>query len=159
MQSVMRVPERRSWCVLVAALVLACVFPLTARAASPEIFTGPVKGVAINGYDPVAYFTESKPVAGKADITYSWKGTTWRFASAQNRDAFQTNPDKYAPQYGGYCAYAVAKGYTAKTDPQAWRVVDDKLYLNYSKSVQSTWEKDIPGYIKSADRNWPDVLK
>jgi YHS domain-containing protein len=159
MRSITRSSGRPTWRVLAAAFVLACIVPLAASAASPEIFTGPVKGVAINGYDPVAYFTAHKPVAGKADITHSWKGATWRFASAQNRDAFRAAPEKYAPQYGGYCAYAVAKGYTAKTDPQAWRVVDDKLYLNYSKSVQGTWEKDIPGYIKSADKNWPGVLK
>jgi YHS domain-containing protein len=158
MRSILPVPGRGLWRVLAVA-VLVCAVPSVARAESPEVFTGSIKGVAINGYDPVAYFTEKKPVAGKADITHSWKGTTWRFASAQNRDAFKAAPEKYAPQYGGYCAYAVAKGYTAKTDPQAWRVVDDKLYLNYSKSVQSTWEKDIPGYIRSGNKNWPAVLK
>ena len=96
---------------------------------------------------------------GKADITYSWKGATWRFASAQNRDAFKADPEKYAPQYGGYCAYAVSQGATAKGDPKVWSVVDGKLYLNLSASVQKTWEKDVPGYIKSADKNWPEVLK
>ncbi len=159
MQSILRVSESRFWRVLAAAFVLACALPFAASAASPEIFTGSIKGVAINGYDPVAYFTEKKPVAGKADITYSWKGATWRFASAQNRDTFKANPEKYAPQYGGYCAYAVAKGSTAKTEPEAWSIVADKLYLNYSKGVQRTWEKDIPGYIKAADRNWPGVLQ
>jgi len=159
MQLIIRVFGSPLWRALAAAFVLACMVPLAARAASPEIFTGSVKGVAINGYDPVAYFTEKKPVAGKADITLDWKGATWRFASAQNRDSFKAAPEKYAPQYGGYCAYAVAKGSTAKTDPQAWRVVNDKLYLNYSKGVQSTWEKDIPGYIKAANQNWPGVLK
>jgi YHS domain-containing protein len=159
MQSIVRVSESRFWRVLAAAFVLAWALPLTASAASPEIFTGSIRGVAINGYDPVAYFTERKPVAGKADITWSWKGATWRFATAQNRDAFKASPEKYAPQYGGYCAYAVAKGSTAKTEPEAWSIVADKLYLNYSKGVQRTWEKDIPGYIRAADRNWPGVLR
>ncbi len=148
---------------VLAAVILVCAVPLAAplaaQAASPELFTGLVKGVAVGGYDPVAYFTEYKPVAGKADITYSWKGATWRFASEQNRDAFKANPEKYAPQYGGYCAYAVSQGATAKGDPKVWTVVDGKLYLNLSSSVQKTWEKDIPGYIKSADKNWPGVLK
>lgn len=159
MQTIVRVSESRFWRVLAAAFMLAWVLPLTASAASPEIFTGSIKGVAINGYDPVAYFTENKPVAGKADITYSWKGATWRFATAQNRDAFKASPERYAPQYGGYCAYAVAKGSTAKTEPEAWSIVADKLYLNYSKGVQRTWEKDTPGYIKAADKNWPGVLR
>lgn len=159
MQSILRAfgsPSRR---VLVAALVFVCLAPLAARAASPEIFTGLVKGVAVGGYDPVAYFADHKPVPGKADITYSWKGATWRFASTQNRDSFKANPENYAPRYGGYCAYAVSQGATAKGDPQVWKIVDGKLYLNLSPSVQKLWEKDIPGYIKAADKNWPGVLK
>jgi YHS domain-containing protein len=144
---------------VVAALILACAAPLAAQAKSPEIFTGLVQGVAAGGYDPVAYFTDHKPVPGKADITLSWKGATWRFASAQNREAFKASPEKYAPQYGGYCAYAVAQKATAKGDPKQWRIVDGKLYLNLSASVQKTWEMDIPGYIKAADKNWPEVLK
>lgn len=159
MSSLARMLQVRWRTVLAAVFILVCAAPPAAWAASPEVFTGDIKGVAINGYDPVAYFTEKKPVAGKADITHAWKGVIWRFVSTQNLDLFKTAPEKYAPQYGGYCAYAVANGYTAKTDPDAWSIVDDKLYLNYSKSVQSTWEKDIPGYIRSADRNWPDVLK
>ena len=98
------------WRVPVAAFMLACALPLAAHAASPEIYTGLVKGVAVGGYDPVAYFTEHKPVPGRGDILYSWKGVTWRFASKANRAAFMANPEKYAPQYGGYCAYAFGGG-------------------------------------------------
>jgi YHS domain-containing protein len=152
-------PAARFCRVVVAAFVLACAAPLVAQAASPEIFTGLVKGVAVGGYDPVAYFTERKAVPGKPDITYFWKGAAWRFASEQNRDAFKAAPAKYAPQYGGYCAYAVALGSTAQGDPKSWHIVDGKLYLNLSPAVQKLWEKDIPGYIKSADKNWPSVLK
>ncbi len=159
MRPIMRPWTGPFWRVLAAALMLACVTPIGARAAAPEIFTGLVKGVAVGGYDPVAYFTDHKPVPGKADITYSWKGATWQFASARNRDAFKASPAKYAPQYGGYCAYAVAQGATAKGDPKSWTVVDGKLYLNLSPSVQKLWKKNIPGYIKAADKNWPGVLK
>jgi YHS domain-containing protein len=159
MRSIMRPLAAPIWRLLTVAFMLFCVSPLTTQAKSPKIYTGLVQGVAVGGYDPVAYFTEHKPVQGKTDITYSWKGVMWRFASAQNRDAFKAAPEKYAPQYGGYCAYAVAKGGTAKGDPMAWHIVDGKLYLNVNASVQKIWEKDIPGYIKAAEKNWPDVLK
>ena len=159
MQSITRSIGSPLWRALAVIIVLACGAPLAARAASPEIFTGLVKGVAVGGYDPVAYFAEHKPVPGKADITYSWKDATWRFASKENRDLFGANPGKYAPRYGGYCAYAVSQGAIAKGDPQVWKIVDRKLYLNLSPSVQKLWENDIPGYIKAADKNWPGVLK
>ena len=159
MQTIMRALAGPCWRVLAAAFILACAAPLAAHAAAPEIFTGLVKGVAVGGYDPVAYFTAHKPVMGKGDISYAWKGATWRFASEKNRDAFKADPEKYAPQYGGYCAYAVSQGATAKGDPKVWTVVDGKLYLNLSPGVQKRWENDIPGYIKAADKNWPDVLK
>ncbi len=139
-------------------LAVAGVLRWPARAAEPPIFTGLVKGVAVGGYDPVAYFTEKTAVKGRPDLTVEHAGVTWRFSSEANRSAFQADPGKYAPQYGGYCAYAVAHGYTAKGDPEAWSVVDGKLYLNYDKSVRRDWEKDIPGYVKKADANWPQVL-
>ena len=146
---------------IVRALTLAAmaVFSVPANAQQskpPAVFTGLVKGVAVAGYDPVAYFTEKKPVQGKADITLEHDGATWRFASAANRDAFKTNPAKYQPQYGGYCAWAVASGYAAKGDPEAWTISGGKLYLNYNKSVQSNWEKDIPANVRKADANWPN---
>ena len=155
----MRILAAPFWRVVAAAFIVLCAASFAARADSPEIFTGPVKSVAVGGYDPVAYFTERKPVQGKADISYSWKGATWRFASEQNRDLFKAAPEKYAPQYGGYCAYAVAQGGTADGDPKSWRIIDGKLYLNLSPAVQKIWEKDIAGYVKAADKNWPGVLK
>ena len=142
---------------LAAALLLSA--PLAAHAKSPEIFTGLVAGTAVGGYDPVAYFTDGKPVAGRADITHQWKGATWRFSSEKNRETFKANPEKYAPQYGGYCAWAVSQGYTAKGDPNYWKIVDGKLYLNYDAGVQKNWEKNIPGHIASANKNWPKVLE
>ena len=141
------------------AAALAVSAPLMADAKSPEIYTGLLSSTAVGGYDPVAYFTDGKPVAGKSGITHSWKGVTWRFSSEKNRDLFKAEPAKYAPQYGGYCAWAVSQGYTAKGDPNHWKVVDGRLYLNYDANVQRNWEKDIPGHIGNANRNWPKVLE
>lgn len=143
-----------------AALASAVSLALSpAHAAEPPVYTGIVKGIAVGGYDPVAYFTEGKPVQGSKDITLEHEGATWRFASAANRDTFKADPAKYAPRYGGYCAWAVSQGYTAKGDPDAWTVSDGKLYLNYNKSVRATWAKDIPGNVKKGDANWPKVLE
>lgn len=114
-------------------------------------------GIAIEGYDPVAYFKQSRPVKGSAQFTATHDGATWRFSSAANRDAFAASPAAFAPQYGGYCAWAVSKGSTAKIDPAAWKVVGGKLYLNYSKGVQGRWVQDIPGNIKKGDANWPGI--
>jgi len=143
--------------VALAAVALLHIGP--ASAAAPPVYTGIVKGVAVGGYDPVAYFTDGKPVRGNKDLTTEYEGATWRFASAANRDVFQADPAKYAPQYGGYCAYAVSKGSTAKGDPLAWTIHSSKLYLNYDKRVRATWAKDIPGNVKKADANWPAVLE
>jgi hypothetical protein len=115
-------------------------------------------GIAIDGTDPVAYFTMGRPVAGDVALTHDWNGATWRFASIANRDAFAEDPQAYAPQYGGYCAWAVSEGDTASSVPEAWKIVEGKLYLNYSARIQRRWERDIPGHIASADANWPDVL-
>ncbi len=130
-----------------------------AQAAQPPVFTGLVKGVAVGGYDPVAYVTDGRPVQGKPEFTLEHLGAVWRFASAANLEAFKADPAKFAPQYGGYCAFAVANGYTAKGDPEAWTIAGGKLYLNYNKSVQRGWEQDIPGNVKKGDANWPKVLE
>lgn len=127
-----------------------------AIAQKPPIYTD--NEIAIDGTDSVAYFREAKPVAGNNRFSYEWNQATWYFSTSQNRDMFAENPEKYAPQYGGYCAYAVSKGETAPTDPNAWTIVDGKLYLNFSKEVQKLWSQDIPGNIAKADRNWPAVL-
>jgi hypothetical protein len=111
-------------------------------------------GVAIQGFDPVAYFTDGRPVPGSPSLTHAWNGATWRFASAANRERFAADPAAYAPQYGGFCAYGAAKGYKAPIDPAAWRVVDGKLYLNYSTGVRRTWLADVPGHVRAADANW-----
>ncbi len=128
-------------------------------AAKEPVYTGVFSSLAVSGYDPVAYFVEGRPVEGRKAVEFEWNGATWRFANAENRAAFAADPEKFAPQYGGYCAWAVSQGTTASTEPEVWRIVDGKLYLNYSKSVQSTWVRDIPGNIAKADKNWPGVLE
>jgi YHS domain-containing protein len=114
--------------------------------------------LAIRGYDPVAYFKVDQAVKGRSDYEYEWQGATWRFSSQENLDAFKAMPEKYAPQYGGYCAWAVANNKTASVDPTQYAVVDGKLYLNYNKKIQERWLKDIEGFIASADKNWPSLL-
>lgn len=112
---------------------------------------------AINGYDVVAYFKEGKPVKGSNDFTVIYKNVKWLFANRSNAETFKSAPEKYEPQYGGYCAYGCSQGHKAKTDPDAWTIVNGKLYLNYSLKVKDMWNKDQQGYIKKADTNWIDI--
>ncbi len=115
--------------------------------------------LANRGFDSVAYFTESKAIQGRSRFSYEYGGATWHFASAANRDLFAHNPQRYAPQYGGYCAYAVSQGALADGDPRLWKIVNGKLYLNLNKRIQRTWKAGITGYITKADNNWPKVLE
>jgi len=126
----------------------------TAGYAVPALAKDPL---ALTGYDPVSYFSGTGPVKGAAGLTAAHNGLTYRFANAQNRDAFLKAPSRYAPQYDGYCAYGVSRGYKVGVDPLAYKVVSGKLYLNYSRSVQRTWSRDIPGYISKADKAWPGL--
>lgn len=142
----------------IAFALLAGGAALQPATAGKIWFEGGLFGsAAVRGYDVVAYFTESRPVEGKRDFSHKWNGAEWHFSSAKNRDLFAANPEKYAPQYGGWCAWAVSQGYTASIDPQAWRIVGGKLYLNYSKSVQQQWAQNVAGNITKGDRNWPDI--
>jgi YHS domain-containing protein len=141
----------------VSTWLFVLFFTLTSFAQKGEVFIN-AKG-ALRGYDPVAYFKESKPVEGKKEFSSGWNGADWFFSSLQNKEDFDANPEKFAPQYGGYCAYGLSKGYKAPTDPQAWTIVEDKLYLNYNKEVQQTWNKSQGEFIKKADKNWPEVVK
>jgi len=141
---------------LLGGLILLLVIPL-AIAGKAAVFS--TDEGAIRGYDPVAYFTVGAATPGSDQFSASWQGATYRFASADNLARFEDDPAAYAPQYGGYCAYAVSQGAIASTVPQAWTIVDGKLYLNYSLSVKQRWSKDIPGNIKAADSNWPTVLE
>jgi len=117
-----------------------------------------VDDVAIRGYDPVAYHLVQAPVIGDPQITYVYNDATWRFSSEENRDRFRNDPDRYAPQYGGFCAYGMSRGFVVSTDPEAWTIVDDTLYLNYSLGVRKTWLKDVPGNVSKADSHWRDKI-
>jgi len=139
--------------VIVSMVFLVCM-SMAVLAQRSAVFIAP-EGGAIHGYDPVAYFKEGKAVKGDKKFLYQWHSADWYFASQQNLDAFKSNPEKYAPQYGGYCAYGMADGHKAPTDPEAWLIADGKLYFNYNKNVQVMWKKKQAEYIKTADKNWP----
>jgi YHS domain-containing protein len=141
--------------VVAAVLGLGLGWTREARAISP--IEQNWRGIAIDGTDPVAYFTESRAVEGSKEFEHEWMGATWRFSSAANRDRFRADPERYAPQYGGYCAWAVGHGYTAPTDPAAWSIVDGKLYLNYDLDVQQQWAPEKEKWIEAGDRNWPGL--
>jgi YHS domain-containing protein len=126
--------------------------------APTEIFVND-QGVAVNGYDAVSYFNEGKAVEGKENFRYEWSAALWQFSSQENLETFKSNPGRYAPQYGGYCAYGTADGHKASTEPEAWKIIDNKLYLNYNKDVQSIWLKDQADFIEKANANWPEVKK
>ena len=111
-------------------------------------------GNALRGYDAVAYFAVDKAVKGDPKFEYAWNGAKWFFSSEENMKKFQADPESYAPQFGGYCAYAVSEGYTADADPEAWKVVDGKLYLNYNQEVKQTWEKKEAERIENGRMNW-----
>jgi hypothetical protein len=139
------------------SVILALVLSLAASNPKPPVNTQSDM-LALRGYDAVAYFTDGQAVRGRPRFEFQWNGARWRFASAANRDEFTKAPERYAPQFGGYCAWAVAHNYTADGDPEAWKIVGGKLYLNYSKRVQRKWEADIPTFIKQGESNWPGVL-
>jgi YHS domain-containing protein len=145
-------------------LMLALVaFSFSALAAKPvntlkNSFFSSQTDTAINGYDSVAYFTKTAPVKGLDAHTYEWKGAKWKFSSEANLELFKNNPEKYAPQYGGYCAYGVATDSLVKVDPDQFTIHEGKLYLNYDVSIQKDWLKDIPGYIRKADARFQSLL-
>ena len=139
-------------------LLFAALFVLAACSSNDQRAQVYQKeGAAISGYDPVAFFSEQKPVKGSAQYTTEWNGAQWRFASKAHLDSFVTAPAKYAPQYGGYCAYGTADGHKATTEVDTWTIIDGKLYFNYNKEVKQLWNKQIPEYIQQADANWPQV--
>ncbi|MBV9723898.1 MAG: hypothetical protein JO299_01875 [Gammaproteobacteria bacterium] len=150
---------------LATALILAAM--LSACAATPGRIsqTTPVDevdnkhGLALQGYDAVGYFSEGRPVEGDPAISYRWQGADWQFASTEHRDKFAADPVRYAPQFGGYCAYAVSRGTTADGDPKQWALVDGKLYVNNNELAQTLWNQDRPGNIEAGVVNWPLIPK
>lgn len=137
--------------------MLAAVSAAAASAWAGEYFEK--DGFAIRGHDPVAYFKDGKPTKGSAEHRVEHKGSVFVFASKANRDAFAAEPDRYAPQYGGYCAFGTAGSYKAASDPAAFSVVDGKLYLNYNRDVMARWRSDVPGFVDMADQQWPAVSR
>ena len=140
---------------LVFSLALFVLSIVSVLAQKPAVFSQ--DGKAIRGYDPVAYFTDGQAVKGDSSLTYTYDGATWQFAGQDHLKAFEADPEKYMPQYGGYCAYGAAQGHKSPTQPDAWTVQDGKLYLNNSLKVRTLWDKDRPGNIQKADTNWPTL--
>ncbi|MDA7965093.1 YHS domain-containing (seleno)protein [Ruegeria sp.] len=138
------------------ALTCSAMAPMAQAQAQPLFYAA--SGAAVSGYDAVSYFRTSGPVPGRPEIALMWKGATWRFASEENRNRFESNPRAFAPQYGGYCAYAMAKNKLLSSDPQAWRIVDGHLYLTHSRKIELIWQQNVGKYIRQADKNWPDIL-
>lgn len=128
----------------------------TAAYAADPIYTK--DGLALSGYDAVAYFTQGRAVKGSPRFEHEWSGVRWRFASAADREAFVASPEKYAPQFGGYCSYGVSRNHAVPGDPEAWKIVDGRLYLNFDKRVRAAWEKELPGVIHVGESHWPAVL-
>ncbi len=149
-----RILNLTSW--FVAGLVLWAL-ATTPRAGQAQAVNVDRTNLALQGYDPVAYFTDQRAVPGSPQFAATHEGATYRFASAAHRDAFVAEPTRFVPAYGGYCAYGVSRGYKVKVDPEAFHVANGRLYLNYDKGVQKTWLQDIPGYIAKADQNWPGL--
>lgn len=148
----------KKWITGLLLITAQALFSVSAFADEP-IYTGFFSNKALDGYDTVAYFTEGKPVEGNKKFKLSYKGADWYFASQENLNKFEANPEDFAPQYGGYCAWAVAaKNDFAPGDPKQWSIVDNKLYLNYDKSIKQQWLEDVPGFIAQGDKNWPSLL-
>jgi hypothetical protein len=147
----------RNLFVIIALLAVTMALPTLAQAQKVPPVDASAKGIAIKGYDTVAYFEQSQAVKGSPKFEYTWNGAKWLFATADHRDAFAKEPARYAPQYGGYCAFGVSQGHAVAVDPEAWKIVDGKLYLNYDKDTQKEWFKDIPGHINEANENWPKL--
>jgi len=146
--------------ILVLTAVLsfgAALIPMSSFAAEPAVYTSWRNNIGAGGYDVVSFFS-GVPADGKSEFTAEYMGADWKFSTQANLDLFQTNPEAFVPQYGGYCAWALAKGKLAKGDPKHWTIEDGKLYLNYNKRIKKRWEKDIRNFIVQGDENWPAIL-
>ncbi len=136
-------------------LTAVLVISVSVSAQKSEVFIS--NDAAISGYDAVAYFKESKPVKGKVELSYNWNNAIWYFSTKENLNDFKAAPEKFAPQYGGYCAYGTSQGHKAPTEPDAWTIVHNKLYFNYNKDVKAMWLKDTTNLIEKGDKNWPQI--
>jgi YHS domain-containing protein len=135
-----------------AILIISLLLAATASFAdTPQYATG---NGAIDGFDPVSYFSENRPERGSSDITAEWNGAVWHFTTIEHRDTFMKDPEKYAPQYGGFCALGMAHGGDVPTNPEAWTIWEGKLYLNMIKEVSITWRYNPDKLIARADEKW-----
>lgn len=138
---------------LVAAFAIFAT--LSANSQKAEIFS--IEGKAIRGYDVVSFFKDNKAVKGSDSLSFNWKNTVWLFSTKENLEQFKSNPEKYAPQYGGYCAYGTAAGHKAPTETDTWTILNDKLYFNYNKKVKELWTKNQQQLIEKANTNWETI--
>jgi YHS domain-containing protein len=134
-------------------VMMILLLSLRVHAQKAEIFQK--DGLAIRGFDPVSFFQQGGPLKGDEKFAYEWREARWLFSSGANLDLFKTDPEKYAPQYGGYCAYGMAEGHKAPTETDTWTIIDGRLYFNYNRKVKEIWVKDTKGFIEKADINWP----
>ncbi|HMG51328.1 MAG TPA: YHS domain-containing (seleno)protein [Inquilinus sp.] len=150
--------DRRTLLLLIGLLAVPALPAVAAEAPPHPVNTlGSTGNVAIRGYDPVAYFTDDGPRQGKPEFSVQHDGAIWWFASAEHKAMFAADPDKYLPAFGGFCAFGTSRGYLVKIEPEAWSIVDGRLYLNYDLGVRDTWAKDIKGNIDKASANWPSL--
>jgi YHS domain-containing protein len=153
----LRINNIRMFCSILIAGGLLTLNSVSIFAADEP--TQKIVGVAIKGYDPVAYFTENRAVKGSKENSYNWHEATWYFSSPENRDLFAANPERYAPQFGGYCVTGVSKGKLLKADPEQWTIVDEKLYLNYDRSARDILRQHKADMITEAEKNWVNLKK
>jgi YHS domain-containing protein len=150
--------KRQLFALLLAGVMGAAIVACN-KAEAFQAINKTSDGKALSGYDPVAYFVVQNAVQGDPRYEFAWNGAKWLFSSQENLDKFRANPDAYAPQFGGYCAYAVSEGHTADGDPQAWKIVNGKLYLNYNPDVKKKWEEEQDARISKGEKNWIDLQK
>lgn len=143
----------------VTVLILPLVLATALLGQTAPVVYVMMGDLALSGYDAVSYFKDGSPTKGNPEFSYKWMDATWRFSSAENLNSFKAEPEKYAPQYGGYCAFGASQGHLVPGDPQAWKIVDNKLYLNYNREVLGYWLQDVPGNIQKADESWPKLHK
>ena len=156
----MKYPLRQMLTLLASVIVVACAAtPGKVVQSRPVDELNLQQGVALKGYDPVSYYSDGAAAVGDPAISYQWQGATWLFSSAEHRESFEADPAHYAPQFGGYCAFAVSRGTTADADPHQWAIVDGKLYVNNNAFAKKLWDQDRPGNIVAADTNWPLIPK
>ena len=158
MKNINKIISNRTFLLIAAFVSIAVGFAACSKSEGVAKIDTDSNGRAIRGYDTVAYFAAETAVQGDPKFEYAWNGAKWIFSSGENLEKFKKDPEAYAPQFGGYCAYAVSHGHTADGDPQAWKVVNGKLYLNYDPEVKKLWEKEQDKFIQDGEKNWPQFL-